>query len=194
MFTLTNKLKRYFYVLMPTSNGVVAYILLTLGIVVTSKYDVITKTLNQLNNALNNSIGEKDAALLTSVVVWGVIGFIIYLFMYELINFVDEVKFTVDNRSHHKWPKGANKNGPLEHLAVRSLFKLLIFVGIIIYIIRILGKAAWDLAHQIVSQNSLNSDNLLKDISMAVLMCFAWHGLMVLLRLEFQRHRFKKLL
>ncbi len=129
------KLKKYFTVFKPSIHG--SLIILSLAIFLCTIYLLKDSLfLINLSNLFNKVLASIIVGYLSTFLLWGLLGFVIYFVFYEMFQVGEELEFDIKELFFVKWPKGKNPAGPLENTLIRILFRLFILVFTVIFLMK----------------------------------------------------------
>ncbi len=121
-----HRLRLYLKLLLPSKRitGLSFLVSLFLTILIFNSQTIYIK----FNNFFQNLFSINFLSILGSIVIWGIIGFIGYFILYEVINIGEEIESEIGQINRTSGRKLNNPAGPLEHTLVRLIFKLLIII------------------------------------------------------------------
>ncbi len=189
--------------LLPTGLELIAYFLIGLATVLFSNFNAIEHVLFQssdisfhqttvhfLDKELGKLLGEKGTSTLVVGVFWGVVGVIVYTFLWLVSHFSAAVSTNFAVRKYI-YPKGADPNQPLKAFFIRSLFRLVSTLVLLFYLHLfvqvLLPQWAWAFQHLVQRWPELGSIG--KAVLMLIVEIGALHAIAILLRLALLRTR-----
>ncbi len=201
-----SNIKAYLGLFAPSSQGIVVYVLLSGLTVVLNQFDMIKKYLELPNDLqisrvlagwadhlLMNTIGPSRTETLVVGLFWAVVGLGVYLFLCGLSRLVIELDDDLNVRGY-VWPRGANRDRPLQVFAEQTAFRLVAVAALLIVVLDPLaavfrGPVFVDYLNSLGSQGSLGSNQPLLYVVWFVAGFVTWHVVTVLMRLIALRAR-----
>ncbi|HEY4964291.1 MAG TPA: hypothetical protein VIH90_06370 [Candidatus Saccharimonadales bacterium] len=86
---------------------------------------------------INSILNAKQVNSLLDYAFWAIIATIIYTIAHALVGGADELSRDLRIRKY-VWPKGSDRNRPLEMYAVQFVFRIVIGIAILIYMFKLL--------------------------------------------------------
>lgn len=126
------KFKKYLSIFVPSIKSLITICVfaIILSVLYVFKYTGAASTLSlRISGLLNNSL----VGYLSTFVLWGLIGFLIYFILFEIFQVGEEIEFDIKEIFTVKWPKGKNPIGPLENTVIRIIFRTIIILLIAMF-------------------------------------------------------------
>ena len=144
---VTLKLKKYVYIFKPS---LLALFIVMLGSSVLSLLYLFSNFVfyNSLQTFIDRILNNILVSYLSTMIVWGLIGFILYFIIFESFQIGEELEFDVKEIFEVKWPKGKNPVGPLENTMIRIFFRSIIFILILILSMKGILIISRDFSHK----------------------------------------------
>lgn len=150
-------------------------------------FNVSSMVLHWLSRNLAGLLGQHAADSIVLGFGWAVVGLLVYYFLYGLSRIFLELDEDIKERSY-VWPKGADRNRPVEWLAGQTFTRMVVGIALLVYV--------FNFATMVVKYRLPRAFGLykidtwwLKALIFVGLGLLIFHGLVILLRLFFLRRR-----
>jgi hypothetical protein len=195
-------LKAYTHILLPTGLGGVVYVLLS-GLAMVrfhftaiQKYLYVPSNLNvegwllgQVEHGFDVLFGADKTNTIVLALFWAVVGFFVYLFLRSLGTLFHEMGEDLEERRYIR-PQGTDPNQRLRQFFERLLFQFIALILAFSYFSHIIVPLVH--GHHFVSGDIwgwLGTSSIVHYVVWFFVLCLAWHGFVILLRLTTLRLR-----